>query len=134
MFAAGRSWPVSSAIAFEAGAAEFAAGCAAFAFDTGAEFAFESPTADGAVVSVTGSATVSSTETPPRSAGSEIRNAETMNTDAATIVIFARIVAVPRGLKAELEILLVKSAPASVLPGCKRTDAIRTMHEIKNNV
>ena len=75
-----------------------------------------------------------STETPPRRAGSEIRNAETMNTDAATIVIFARIVAVPRGLKAELEILLVKSAPASVLPGCKRTDAIRTMHEIKNNV
>ena len=37
--------------------------------------------------------------------------------DAATIVIFESTDAVPRGPNAAFEILLVKSAPASVLPG-----------------
>jgi hypothetical protein len=52
---------------------------------------------------------------------------------AAAIVIFDKIVAVPRGPKAALETLLVKSAPASVFPGCSKTLAISTMQEIKNN-
>lgn len=52
---------------------------------------------------------------------------------AAVIVIFDKNVCAPRGVKAELEILLVKSAPASVLPGCSKTETIRVKHEIKNN-
>ena len=50
------------------------------------------------------------------------------------IVIFDNTDAVPRGPNAALDTLLVKSAPASVLPGCRRTDAISTMHETKNIV
>ena len=81
----------------------------------GAEFAFESTTAgpESIVVSVT----VCSTETFPCNAGIDIKNAETMKTEAATIVIFESIDAVPRGPKAALETLLVNNAPASVFPG-----------------
>jgi hypothetical protein len=57
------------------------------------------------------------TETPPLSAGIESISAESIKTVAAMIVVFDRTVAVPREPKALLEILLVKSAPASVLPG-----------------
>jgi len=49
-------------------------------------------------------------------------------------VILERTDAVPRGPKAEFEILLVNKAPASVFPGCKSTDPIKTTHEIKKNV
>jgi hypothetical protein len=48
------------------------------------------------------------------------------------MVIFESTVCVPRGLKAVLEILLVKSAPASVLPGCSSTEATSTMQDKKN--
>jgi len=58
-----------------------------------------------------------STETPPLNAGSEIINAVSIKVTAAAMVIFDRTVAVPRGPKALLFTLLVKSAPASVLPG-----------------
>ena len=54
--------------------------------------------------------------------------------EAAAIVIFDKTDAVPRGAKAAFEILLVKSAPASVLPGCKRTVPINTKQEIKNRM
>ncbi len=50
------------------------------------------------------------------------------------MVIFDKTVAVPRGPKAELEILLVKSAPASVFPGCSKTETIKATQEIKNIV
>jgi hypothetical protein len=40
-----------------------------------------------------------------------------MNAAAAPIVIFAKRLAVPRGPKAVLDMLLEKSAPASALPG-----------------
>ena len=73
-----------------------------------------------------------STETLPVNAGIDKSNAESINTTAAVIVILERIVVVPRGASAELDILLVKSAPASVLPGCKRTEPISKMHETKN--
>lgn len=75
---------------------------------------------------------VERTETFPLKAGIEIINAESMNVIAAAIVNLARTEAVPRGANAVLETLLVKSAPASVLPGCKSTDPIRTTHETKN--
>jgi hypothetical protein len=75
---------------------------------------------------------VESTETPPVRAGIESKSADTIKQAAAVIVIFDKTVCVPRGLKAELEILLVKSAPASVLPGCSSTDAISAMQDKKN--
>jgi hypothetical protein len=72
------------------------------------------------------------TDTLPVTAGIARNKAESMKTVAAVIVTFDKTVAVPRGAKAELETLLVKSAPASVLPGCKSTAAISTRHERKN--
>ena len=72
-----------------------------------------------------------STETFPVTAGIEISKADKKNAVAATIVNFDSTVAVPRGPKAALEILLVKRAPASVLPGCSNTAATRTMQERK---
>jgi len=104
-----------------------------------AVFEFESPLSTAVFESVededsTGvSGLLLNTETFPVSAGIESIKAESMNTDAAVIVIFDRTVAVPRGAKAELEILLVNKAPASVLPGCSRTAATRTKQERKNN-
>ncbi len=85
-----------------------------------------------AVVSVEDSSALpESTETLPLSAGIEITSADSMKTIAAPIVNFARTEAVPRGEKAVLETLLVNNAPASVFPGCNRTDPTRTMHEVK---
>jgi hypothetical protein len=67
-------------------------------------------------------------------AGIEIINADSMNKTAATIVIFDKTVAVPRGPNALLFTLLVNSAPASVFPGCSKTAPTRKMHETKNIV
>ena len=78
------------------------------------------------------SPSVWSTETLPVKAGIARNNADIINVAAATIVIFDKTVAVPRGLNAELDTLLVNNAPASVLPGCSKTDATSTMHERKN--
>ena len=70
----------------------------------------------------------------PVIAGIEIIKAEIKKTAAAAIVSFAKTEAVPRGPKAAFEMLLVNSAPASVLPGCSKTAATNTTHEIKNIV
>ena len=76
---------------------------------------------------------VCKTETFPVKAGNDKSNAESIKIVAAVMVIFDKTDCVPRGPNAVLEILLVKSAPASVLPGCKSTVATKTKHEIKNN-
>jgi hypothetical protein len=88
----------------------------------------------GCVDSISPSGLPLRTETPPCRAGIEMNKAESIKTVAATIVIFERTVAVPRGPNAELEILLVKSAPASVFPGCSNTDTISMMQDMKNIV
>jgi hypothetical protein len=75
------------------------------------------------------SETVCSTERCPVITGNESASATSMKRMAAPMVIFARIVCVPRGPKAVLEILLEKSAPASALPGCKSTVTMSTMHD-----
>jgi len=85
------------------------------------------------VCSVAASGLEFKTETFPCKAGIAINKAESIKTVAAAIVIFDKTVWAPRGVNAELEILLVKSAPASVLPGCNKTDTISSKHEIKNN-
>ena len=74
------------------------------------------------------------TEMLPVSAGIERNRADIMNMIAATIVILDKTEAVPRGPNAALETLLVNNAPASVLPGCRSTAAISTIHETKNIV
>jgi hypothetical protein len=66
------------------------------------------------------------TECEPVIAGNESMRAISMNAAAAPMVIFARMLAVPRGPNAVLERLLENSAPASALPGCKRTTTIST--------
>ena len=103
------------------------AGAEALAFASGAAFVFAAAALEFELAGVSGLA--DRTETLPFNAGIEINNAERKNTIAATIVSFDRTVAVPRGPNAELEILLVKSAPASVFPGCSNTAATRTTQE-----
>lgn len=94
---------------------------------------FELASATGAV-SAGVSVIVCKTEMFPVKAGIARKSADSIKTVAATIVIFDKIVCEPRGWKAVLEILLVKSAPASVFPGCSKTLAINRMQDIKNNV
>ena len=116
-----------------AGAAELelaSPGVAVFAFAS-AVFAFEFASAE-LVVSAGASGLLDSTEIFPVSAGIARNNADNINVVAAAIVTFESTVAVPRGLKAELETLLVNKAPASVLPGCSKTAAMSTRHERKN--
>ena len=74
------------------------------------------------------------TEMFPVSAGIEISSAESIKMIDAAMVNFDSTDAVPRGPNAALDTLLVKRAPASVLPGCNSTDAISTTHEIKNTI
>ena len=111
------------------GAVAFAsAGAAVFAFASAVlAFVFELDASTGA------SGLLDRTETLPVNAGIARTKADIMNVAAAMIVIFDKTVAVPRGANAELETLLGKRAPASVLPGCSRTDATSTMQEMKNS-
>jgi hypothetical protein len=125
--------PTGAVFAFTAGA--FSAGAVSAEFAAGASDVFASvefPVVAGASAGVSGLA--ESTETFPLNAGIEMNNADIMNTTAATIVTFERIVVVPRGVNAELDILLVKRAPASVLPGCRRTAPTSTTQDKKKNV
>lgn len=92
-----------------------------------------SPAAGASVDSSTGAFPLR-TEMLPVNAGIANSSADNMNVTAAAIVSFDRTEAVPRGPKAALETLLVKRAPASVLPGCSKTAAIRTMQETKKTV
>ena len=80
-----------------------------------------------------GAVVVSKTERFPVKAGCESKNAESIKVAAAPIVIFDKILSVPRGPKAVLETLLVKSAPASDFPGCNKTVAIKVTQDKINN-
>ena len=73
------------------------------------------------------------TERVPVRPGNESIRAISMKRAAAPMVILASRVCVPRGPKAVLETLLVKSAPASALPGCKSTATTSTMHDRMNS-
>ena len=84
-------------------------------------------------VSVVDSGLLERTETPPFSAGIESISADNIKIVAVMIVVFDKTVAVPREPKALLDVLLVKSAPASDLPGWSKTAMISTMQERKNS-
>lgn len=101
-----------------------AAGGAELAFaSVAAVFAFASAVFEFTAASVDVSGLLDRTETFPVSAGIDSMSAEIINTHAAVMVTFERTVVVPRGANAELDTLLVNKAPASVLPGCRRTAA-----------
>ena len=72
------------------------------------------------------------TDREPLNDGSARTRAISMNAAAAPIVIFDRMLAVPRGPNAVLETLLENNAPASALPGCSRMTTIKTMHDRMN--
>src|SRR6185436_4612661 len=74
-----------------------------------------------------------STELVPLMAGSDKIKAISMNAAAAPMVTFANRVCVPRGPNAVLETELLKSAPASALPGCSRMTRIKTTQARMNN-
>jgi hypothetical protein len=126
LFAGGaESTPSVAAGTFDAGAAVFASPV----FAAGA-FVFASGAGVGeAVVSVPVDC---SSDVFPFKAGIASIRAVSIKVIAAPMVIRERIEAVPRGPKAVLDTLLVKSAPASDLPGCNSTEATKTMHARKN--
>ena len=128
MFAGAVEIEFEGASVFAGGAAVFAlasaAGKAVFALaSVAAVFAFASAVFELAAGSVDVSGLLDRTETFPVSAGIDNISAEIINTHAAAIVTFERMVVVPRGANAELDTLLVNKAPASVLPGCSNTAA-----------
>lgn len=76
----------------------------------------------------------SSTETSPVITGDDNNKADNIKIVAVKIVSFDRTDAVPRGFNAAFEMPLVKSAPASVFPGCSKTAVIKTTQEMKNTM
>jgi hypothetical protein len=68
------------------------------------------------------------TERLPVTPGKESISAISMKAAAAPIVIFERMLAVPRGPKAVLDTLLENRSPAPDFPGCNSTTTTSTMH------
>jgi hypothetical protein len=118
--------PSADAVVFEFESA------AVFELESVAVLAFASTLSVEAGASAGVSGLLLKTETLPVNAGIARNNADSMNTVAAPIVTLDITVAVPRGVRAELEMLLVNRAPASVLPGCRRTAPTSTKQERKN--
>jgi len=85
--------------------------------------------ATGAGVGVASGAVDCKTEREPATPGSESISAKSMKPAAAPIVIFDKMLAVPRGPNAVLETLLENRSPAPDLPGCNSTTTTRMMHE-----
>jgi len=81
----------------------------------------------GTGVGVASGAPDCKTERLPVTPGSESINAMSMKAAAAPIVIFDRMLAVPRGPNAVLDTLLEKRSPAPDLPGCNRITTTRMM-------
>lgn len=81
----------------------------------------------GVGVGVASGALDCKTECVPVTAGKESISATNMKAAAAPIVIFDRMLAVPRGPNAVLETELENRSPAPDFPGCKRMTIINTM-------
>ena len=89
--------------------------------------------ASGAGVGVASGAVDVNTEWEPVTPGSESINANSMKPAAAPIVIFDKMLAVPRGPKAVLETLLENKSPAPDLPGCNSTTITSTTQDKINS-
>ena len=87
----------------------------------------------GAGVGVASGAVDCKTEWEPVIPGSESISAKSMKPAAAPMVIFDKMLAVPRGPNAVLETLLENRSPAPDLPGCKSTTITSTMHDRINS-
>lgn len=87
----------------------------------------------GAGVGVASGTLDCNTEREPVIPGIESISANSINPAAAPIVIFERMLAVPRGPNAVLETLLENRSPAPDFPGCNSTTTTRTMHDRINN-
>jgi hypothetical protein len=85
--------------------------------------------AAGTGVGVASASVDCSTEYEPAIPGNDNVSATSMNAAAAPIVIFDRMLAVPRGPKAVLETLPENRSPAPDLPGCNRITTTSTMHD-----
>jgi hypothetical protein len=105
------AWEAAGELAGEAAGATLAAGDAC-----------------GAGAGVASGAVDCKTEWLPVTAGSESISAISMKAAAAPMVIFERMLAVPRGPNAVLETLLENKSPAPDLPGCSRTTTTNMMH------
>jgi hypothetical protein len=73
------------------------------------------------------------TECEPVTPGSESISANNIKPAAAPIVIFDRMLAVPRGPNAVLDTLLENKSPAPDLPGCNSTTITSTTHDKINS-
>lgn len=73
------------------------------------------------------------TEVVPLMNGRDKDIAVNIKAAAAPIVIFPRMLCVPRGPNAVLETELENNAPASALPGCNKTTTTRMTHDRMNN-
>jgi len=82
---------------------------------------------EAAGVGVASASVDCNTEVEPVTPGNESVNAMSINAAAAPIVIFERMLAVPRGPNAVLETLLEKRSPAPDLPGCSNITTTSTM-------
>ena len=89
--------------------------------------------ASGAGVGVASGAADCKTDREPVTPGSESISAKSIKPAAAPMVIFDKILAVPRGPKAVLETLLENRSPAPDFPGCKRTTTTSTRHDKINS-
>lgn len=87
----------------------------------------------GVGVGVDSGAADCSTEREPVTAGNDNISASNMKPAAAPIVIFDKMLAVPRGPNAVLETLLENRSPAPDLPGCKSTTIINMRHAKMNS-
>ncbi len=81
----------------------------------------------GVGVGVASGAVDCKTECVPVTAGNESISAINMNAAAAPIVIFDRMLAVPRGPNAVLETELENRSPAPDFPGCNRMTTTKIM-------
>ena len=103
-----------------AGEALVVAACEAAGEAAGASLA-AGEAAGAAGVGVASGAVDCKTEREPVTPGNESISAISMKAAAAPIVIFDRMLAVPRGPNAVLETLLENRSPAPDLPGCNKT-------------
>jgi hypothetical protein len=104
-----------------------AAGELAGAVEAGATLA--TGEAAGTGVGVASASVDCRTDDEPVTPGKDKVSATSMNAAAAPIVIFDKMLAVPRGPNAVLETLLEKRSPAPDFPGCNKITTTSTMHD-----
>ena len=107
----------------------FGAGEVAGAVASGATLA----AGEAAGVGVASASVDCNTDCEPVIPGKESVSAMSINAAAAPMVIFDRMLAVPRGPNAVLETLLENRSPAPDFPGCNKMTMTSTMHDKINS-